>query len=73
MLTPDNEEILGFDKGEISINPEELLNTWPLQPKTFLVLKKDSFFYFSHSKDFEVDTSIQIDTDVEVELFGGQE
>lgn len=73
MLTPDNEEILGFDKGEISINPKELLNTWPLQPRTFLVLKKDSFFYFSHSTDFEVDTSIQIDTDVEVELFGGQE
>lgn len=73
-LTPSDIFNLSFDKGQITITPEQvkrILETFPLQPKVLLEIPASDFFLL-RDKEFEIDSFIQIATDVEVELFGGQ-
>lgn len=71
-FTPENKIDLGFKSGEISVDPEELLKVYPLQPKVILSIPK-STFYLSRECFFEAKVSLQIGADIEIELFGGQD
>lgn len=71
-FTPENKIDIGFKSGEISVDPAELLAVYPLQPKVILSIPK-STFYLSRECFFEAKVSLQIDADIEIELFGGQD
>ena len=71
-FSPENEIDVGFEEGQINVNPRELLEIYPLQPKVILSIPK-STFYLSREKDFEANVSLKIDADVEIDVFGGQD
>ena len=70
-FTPDNKFTLGIENGSINIDPQELLSSYPLQPKVLLNIPKTNF-YFSRDDSFEVALSIKIDANAEIEIFGGE-
>ena len=70
-FTQDNKFTLGIENGSINIDPQELLSSYPLQPKVLLNIPKTNF-YFSRDDSFEVALSIKIDADAEIEIFGGE-
>ena len=70
-FTQDNKFTLGIENGSINIDPQELLSSYPLQPKVLLNIPKTNF-YFSRDDSFEVALSIKIDANAEIEIFGGE-
>lgn len=66
----DNEVTVGFDKGELDINPVELFNTYPLQPSVTINIP-ESNFYIARDVFFDVNFGISIEADVELDVFGG--
>ena len=66
----DNEVSVGFDKGELAIDPVELFNTYPLQPSVTINIP-ESNFYIARDVVFDVNFGISIDADVKIDVLGG--
>lgn len=62
-------------KGTITIskkNVEDMLKEYPVKPTMNLSIKKDSEFYIPQIFDVAVKLNLNIQTDGEIEIFGGQ-
>ena len=66
----DEKMKIGFDKGELAIDPVELFNTYPLQPSVTINIP-ESNFYIARDVVFDVNFGISIDADVEIDVLGG--
>lgn len=66
-----SEETLYLSGGEISVNPEKLLSTYPLKPKIILKIPTGTLG-ISSDLSFDVNIQAEVKTNGTVTLFGGE-
>lgn len=62
---------LGLDRGEIVVNPEKLMTTYPICPEVTLSIPKTSFSV-TRDMGISLDIAMRINTNKTVKIWGGQ-
>ena len=61
----------GLDKGEIIVNPENLMTAYPICPDVNLIIPKTSFS-ITRDMGISLDIAVRLKTDGTVKIFGGK-